>query len=377
MDVDRSQVFAYRVLQHDLDARKSVPEALGALEIGLQDPPPGSALLALRARTGVQDPDRLRAALWPDGPLVYLWSVRGAAHLHRKEDLGLLAAGLRPADHADAMGRLLAYGQELEAASMEPDDAIDLIAGHMREIVTGPTPKGDLSGAVTKHLPRVLAPWCGGCGVHHVHDLLFRLAAVRADLVIEPATKGVVFRPIGEAVPEPDPDEARRELVRRFVRRLGPTAPAGLADWIGSRPGPVRGLWDQITDELVPLKVDGRKAWILEADAEALRTAPTPEHLRLLPPSDVLLRAWDKQLLMPERAHRSLLWKPAGSPGAVLARGEIAGIWRPRTTGTRLTLTIATFRDLTRTERAEAEREAEAIGEVRAMKDVQVVHERV
>ncbi|MEU5878855.1 crosslink repair DNA glycosylase YcaQ family protein [Spirillospora sp. NPDC047279] len=375
VSVEPAQVFAYRALRHDLDSQGAEPETLGALETGLQDTPPGSALLAVRARTGVDDPERLRAALWPAGPLVLLWSVRGAAHLHHEDDLGLLAAGLRPAGHADAMGRLLAYGTELEAAGIEPDDAVDTIAGHMREIVTGPTPKGDLSGQVAGHLPRVLAPWCEGCGVFHPQDQIFRLAAVRAGLVIDPGAKGVVFRPFGGPVAEVEPDEARRELVRRLVRRLGPTAPAGLADWIGSRPGPVRALWDLVADELVPVKAGGRKAWILEADLDALRTAPEPERVRLLPPGDVLLRGWDKKLLVPEQALRSKVWKPAGAPGVVLARGEVAGIWRPRANGARLTITVIAFRRLSASERAEAGREAAAIGAVRGAKDVTVVHE--
>jgi hypothetical protein len=41
-----------------------------------------------------------------------------------------------------------------------------------------------------------------------------------------------------------------------------------------------------------------------------------------------LLQGADRELLVPDAAHRQLLWTPRVWPGAVLLDGEIIGTWR-------------------------------------------------
>src|SRR5262245_57042763 len=79
LSVSRSQVLAYRA---EINGLETVNPAV--LETGVQDTPPGTtAHLALLAR-GLTGTD-----------LALVHSIRGAMHLHRTEDLGLLAAALR------------------------------------------------------------------------------------------------------------------------------------------------------------------------------------------------------------------------------------------------------------------------------------------
>lgn len=86
----------------------------------------------------------------------------------------------------------------------------------------------------------------------------------------------------------------------------------------------------------------GRTAWILSADLDALRSSPTPLGVRLLPPRDPYTQARDRDTII-DQLHQRDVWKAVGAPGAVLADGEVIGVWRPRKSGRNLTVTITTF----------------------------------
>ena len=62
--------------------------------------------------------------------------------------------------------------------------------------------------------------------------------------------------------------------------------------------------------------------------------------VRLLGPYDLLVQGKDRDLLVPEAAHRKQLWPALGRPGPLLADGEIVGCWRPRAKGTKLDLEV-------------------------------------
>ena len=59
---------------------------------------------------------------------------------------------------------------------------------------------------------------------------------------------------------------------------------------------------------------------------------------RLLGPFDLFLQARDRSLLVDDPAHAKALWPTLGRPGAVLDRGELVGTWRPRKSGSALTV---------------------------------------
>ena len=98
-------------------------------------------------------------------------------------------------------------------------------------------------------------------------------------------------------------------------------------------------------------------AWILTGDEPMLRAAPGPvAPARFLPSGDAyfLLHGDDRELLVPDPDRRGESWTPRVWPGALLVEGEIVGTWR-RTQGT---VTIQTWRRLSRAERDAVEAEA-------------------
>jgi hypothetical protein len=70
---------------------------------------------------------------------------------------------------------------------------------------------------------------------------------------------------------------------------------------------------------------------MLARDEADLRSAVKPAAAaRLLPSGDTytLLYGTDRELLVPDAAHRSRLWTSRVWPGAVMVEGEIVGTWR-------------------------------------------------
>ena len=68
----------------------------------------------------------------------------------------------------------------------EPGSAMP--AARMREIVTGPMVKGEMSTRLTAVLDEPYLRDCVPCGATHVHEQSFRLAALRAGLEPEPGS---------------------------------------------------------------------------------------------------------------------------------------------------------------------------------------------
>lgn len=259
--VGRGAVIAYRAAVHGL-AGPASSSADVLLDAGVQDYPTGaSARLALRLRGR-------------DGGGVLVHGVRAAGHLHHADDLGLLAGALRIDDGNDlARPSIGPFGSEIGTGF---GTAVDEVAGAMRMVMSDGVAriKGELSGAVTPHVDRRLAPWCQGCGVHHVHDALFRYASLQAGLTIEVETSRLWrFLPPAD-YERADTDVARAELVRRFLRLAGPAAPARLADWLALTPAAGRRWWELVAGELEQVDVAAARCRSTRPTARCWPTRP-------------------------------------------------------------------------------------------------------
>lgn len=356
--VTRAQVLNYRVAVHHLERPAGDPLREGVLLAGVQDNPPGrTAGVALRVRGATVDPERVA--------LVH--SLRAAPHLHRAADLPHLTAALRPEEVGDlAKEHFGPFGQELTDQRIGIAAAVDQVAEAMRAVVADgrPRTKGELSTALSEVVDARLRPWCAGCAAHHVHDVLFRYATLQAGLCLSVRPAGPFHylpRPADRS--PPDAEQSRRTLVRRFLRLGGPARPEQLAKWLALTPAAARRLWQPLGDQLSAITVDGRRGWLHDEELDELRTAPAATEVRLLPPYDPLTELADRELLLPDRAQRRAVWQAAANPGVLLVRGEIAGVWRQRSTARRLTVTIQPFRTLTAAERRAAADQAETLSE--------------
>ena len=102
--------------------------------------------------------------------------------------------------------------------------------------------------------------------------------------------------------------------------------------------------------------------WLQPEDLAVLDSPPVAQGVRLLPPGDPYLQKPNRPLLAPDPELRKRLFRPVGSPGAVLRDGRLAGLWRPKATGRKLEITVE---KLGRLRRADLEEEAQRVAALR------------
>jgi len=360
--VDRGQVLAYRVAAQQLDRPDVAVEGLAVLDVGVQDTPYGSAVQALAARSVVPSGPA------PDAGLVAIWSVRGAPHLHRPADLPALAAALWPLSDADATARIsttsIKEGAKLGLA------AVAAAAQAMRDVVTGPMPKGEVSTAVSARVPESLTYPCRACAARHISGTLFQLVGVLAGVALDRSRGDTWLTPAPGRAAIPTAAAGTGDLIAAYLRVLGPATPAEAAKLLASTQTAVRPAWP--AGDLAEVSVDGRRTWLPADRVDALRSAQRPELVRLLPPSDPYLQAKDRDLLVPDKARQKEVWRILGNPGALIVDGEVAGTWRPKKSGTRLQLTVTPFDRVPPRVRKAVDSEAERVAAARGATDVDV-----
>ncbi|CAN5795506.1 hypothetical protein BH18ACT17_BH18ACT17_06080 [soil metagenome] len=160
--------------------------------------------------------------------------------------------------------------------------------------------------------------------------------------------------------PEADPREARLELARRHLHIFGPTTPEAFAGWAGIGLPRGRAAFDALRRSLTPVRTPIGDAYMLTRDEPAFRAGPeSAAPARLLPSGDAyfLLQGADRELLILDADRRGELWTPRVWPGGLLVDGEIVGTWRRA----QRTVTVRTWRRLSRAARDAVEAEAESL----------------
>src|SRR5262249_18125661 len=263
LGVARGRVIASRVGAHELARSVASPPALAVLGLGVQDTPYGSARLAVAART---------KRFADDGSLTLVWSVRGAAHLHRHADLPELASALWPGSDADATARLpypqIKEGARLGLAAFAAADAL-------HPVVKTQMAKGDVGGEVSGRG----APWQAG----HVAGGLLQQVGLPAGVRVVPVGQATRLAPAGGWPGVPAEASGTASLVRTYLRLLGPATPADVARFLGTTRTEVRRAWPE---DLAEVRLDDRSAWLPANQVAAPRSAPPPRLARPPPPAD-------------------------------------------------------------------------------------------
>jgi hypothetical protein len=360
LEIDRTRVLAYRILAQQLDRPADRrPENLAVLDLGVQDTPYGSARQSLAARTATP-PEQ--------GALALLWSTRGAPHLHRWADLPKLAAALWPLSDADATARIasaqIKEGMRLGMA------AFTAAARAMREVVTSPMTRGEVSTAVSARIPESLTFQCKVCDARHISGGLFQHVGLPAGVRLATGSSPTLLVPLDDRPEIPTRPGDPAALVTAYLRLLGPATPSEVAKFLGTTQAEIRRAWPE---GLTEVSVDGQRAWLPADRVEALRSASAPPMVRLLPPSDPYLQARDRDLLVPDSGRQKAVWRALAKPGALLVDGEIAGIWRARLAGrATLEVTVTEFDPLTARRRDAVHDEADRVAAARGTGGVRV-----
>jgi hypothetical protein len=289
-EIGRSRVVAYRLRANHLTRRLPAGSFAEAARYGLQDTVPRAALLSLHARiSGVRPED------WEDPSLVQIWGPRTAVYVIPAADRAVFSIGRWPRD-----------GDAQRAVAVAVEDLRRALAGRPRrkqELIR------DLGG------PRAM-----GSG--------FR-AAIGGAIVVRWDTRDTVVRAVDP--PPADPEAARRELCRRHLRAFGPSTPRVFAWWAGVDPRDAAETWRALAPELLAVEVEGHPAWILEADAPALKQAKAVTGVRFLPSEELKLLGQDRTGLFagPGRVgpRPPFDWN---HPSGLLVDGRLVGSWGRR-----------------------------------------------
>ena len=152
---------------------------------------------------------------------------------------------------------------------------------------------------------------------------------------------------LGRRLPSWEPEEALREVARRYSATYGPVGHHEFRQWFGSRERSFEDLDFPEPEE----------------------SAAATQSVRLLPEYDVYVMGYrDREAFVPPavreqiKSHGKGRYEgPAGTP-FLLVDGICAGIWRRRKTAKRIELTVQPARRLTRLERVGVDAEAQRIG---------------
>lgn len=325
--VTRDQVLAYRVQVQQLHRSGDDGDA-DVLDLGVQDTGYDGAAWALAIRGARFDP----------ADHVLAWTTRGAPHVYRRSEVAAVAAAVTPWSETDAAKRIFDAAKPLKAAGISIRDALLAIAVELRDIVSAPTVKGDVSSELTARMPEPYLRWCRPCQATHLYEQPFRLAALGAGLELEAGTSPPVLRRVPRwrgptaSVPE------HLDPIRAVVHFLGPATPRLVAGFLDTT---VRDVAQRWPDDVVEVDVEGERRSVLADDADLLIEPVDPgDAVSLLGNYDLFLQARDRDLIVSDPDRRAALWPVLGRPGAVLAGHEIAGLWRPRTRGGSLAVTL-------------------------------------
>lgn len=337
-EITPAQALAFRVAGHHLHEPTDPLTAVAAC--GLQEYPPGHAVVALQARAGaVADDD----PVWDD--LVTVNAMRGSPYLVPRADVAVFTTALVPEEDEDLRG-LIGSGpaREVVDAGYSVADALDRVATAAREgLADGPLGRDAFHQALRERLPEGLLPWCRGCQSHHVRPGLWRALGPLG--VTEMPEKAVWALASGGGPGVVGLPEARHELVRRFLRAYGPASHSQLASWAQTAPAHAKALFAGVHDELTPVRLDGAKRWILAEDLDRLQEPPAATGVRVLHGHDPYVAQPDRDTFIPDKALRKTLFPAMGRPGVVLRDGVLAALWRARKKGRTLELGVEPLGD--------------------------------
>jgi hypothetical protein len=354
------QVAAWRARRHHLDERVARRRRLGvASELcGLHAQVMSSADLTLWARVEGWRPTDLADALWKDRSLVKVWAVRGTLHLFPSSELPLWTAAMQtsPAARGERWARYLGIPQP------RMDRLIETIGAALEDRALT---REELAAEVTRRRrDRAL-----GEAMLHSWGGLLKPASYRGVLCFAPNdgqrvrfTNPRSWLSLDGSAPEPE--DALREVARRFVATYGPVPLDEIARWWseGAAAG-ARRLMHSLGDEVVEVDIEGMPAW---ASAEAVGRIvghESPRSVRLLPGFDQYVIGSTKHSarLMPDD-HRERVHRQAGWVSPVLTvDGMLEGVWSSARSGSRVLVTIEPFRRQPAWVRRGAEVEAERL----------------
>lgn len=315
-----------------------------------------SAELTAWARLDGLGKTAISRQLWDKKALVKAWTFRGTLHLMPADEYDLWVGALKTYDHY----RKPAWAKYFGVTPKELDRVLKAVGDVLtdepvtREVLVGRIEKRLRS----KHLGDVLRSGWGS---------LLKPASLQGRLCYGPSQgQNVTFVDpeewLGRELEPPEPDDALREVARRFACLNGPVAREELSRWwYGMTPAQAGRLLASL-DDFIQVEVDGQTRFLAAKDVDGALAADAKRSVNLLPAFDqyVVMSPRDPAVLDPkmkERVFRKAAWL---SP-VLLVGGRIEGVWWWERKATRIVVRFEPFTKPPAWVKKEAEAEAERL----------------
>lgn len=368
MKLTSARAAAWRMHRHYLDGRAPAGEMLAVASrlCGLHAQLMSSAELTVWARVEGIDRPAVQRALWHERTLVKTWAMRGTLHLLPSAELPLWHAVLgasrryvRPAAWKKYFGISMRQLEQLTHAIGKALEGRLLTREELAVEAARLAGMKSFAGKIAE------SSW----------GMVLKPAAFSGLLCFGPSqSQRVRFtRPdtwlasAGISRVKMNAPTATAEVARRFLAAYGPATVRDLGRWWNGGGVVMARQWIAALGEAAAsVEVDGEQAWMLESDLRELRELPPAKSVRLLPAFDQLTVAAScyVERLLPRGIPRSRVFRPQGWISQVLlVDGQIRGVWKHETKGSRIAVTIEPFIELPPRVRRAAGAEAERLGE--------------
>jgi hypothetical protein len=350
-------VRAWRLSRHYLDQRVARERLMDVVRdvCGFHAQVQSSVELQMWAR--VDDANRvdITEALWTTRELVRTWTVRGTLHVLTAADLPLYVSALSQHDRwrKGAWQKMIGMPEkELKTTLQAIRDSLGAVPVTREELAAEVAERtGDKGGDL------MLSGW----------GEMLKPAAFHGYLCSGP--------PRGQSVTfvRPDrwlghwkalrPEEAWREIVRRYLGVYGPANRDEFARWWGMQPAPAGRVLKASEDQLTQVDIEGHRAWALTADLPLLSQDDRHPPPRLLPAFDVYVAGTRPRLSLVNARFEELVFRKAGwvSP-VLLVDGLVAGVWSHERKSRKLEVTVKPFARLPGAHRRAITAEADDLG---------------
>lgn len=348
------QIRIFRLRSHHLDAvywKSETDRLVGAC--GMQNTPPGAWETALFNRVPDCTLSDMEHLLYEQKTLLQAWSYRGTPVVFPVSESSAFLSALVP-DEPEPWIYTQGITLALDYLQMDSDSLLEMLKQVIPQlddhvIVSKSALDQTLAGWMTPLIPVQKRELWNQPSMYGSPDIQTVGGAVVSFLLRPCAFHGLVVFGKRDGIsptftsfknwtgsPLPPDRDAKKKLVRKYLHCYGPATADMFASWLGCSGKQARRMWNTISEEMEPVTVFGKKAFILSEDRERL-FAPasfTGKHpgdlqrnLLLLGGHDPYLDQRDRAVLQPDKTLQKQIWKLVTNPGAVVYRGEVIGIW--------------------------------------------------
>ena len=352
---------------HHLDRklpRDQILEAASAC--GFVNSPPGSWELAVRARVEAVSRNDLHRELIETKRLMQAWSLRGAPTIFPTAEAGtFLGALAAQEDEVPIYAQPLSYtAQALKADQKVLLEALRQACRILDDSVVVGKAQLDhvLAEAMKSYLPPSVRSQADEPSLVAKNQTL--LEAAVSYLLRQCSLEGRVMmgerqkqEPVflspsawfGSALDnQPQP----QRIVDQFLHCYGPASVQDFARWTGCSRMQAQRLWALSEAERIEVDVQGQRGWMLKADLEELDRLPQETSaMQLLGTHDPFLDLPQRSWILTDPAAQKKVWRLVGSPGVVLHKSQIVGIWNAPVQKGKAQARITLFKALTPAQR--------------------------